>query len=140
IRSAREKWSRGYIATSKQSRLALAPSQAAGKTLQDTPAPNDPPQGPVSVLENASRHFTILGYGPNPTRDALSISYVVDQPTEVRIILVDSRGVEAFSTSAAMEHGLHSVVLDLHALGSGRYTLMIHAGADVVKTGIVVVR
>lgn len=140
VRSTRERWVKGYATASEQSSLGMAASQAPRKVNQDQPAPKDPPQGPVSVDEQSRQPLTILGYGPNPARDAFSISYVVDEPTNVRIVLVDNRGIEALSTAVAMEHGLHSIVLDLHTLATGRYTVVVHAGTLTVQTGIVVVR
>ena len=138
--SSAETWERGYVSMSGTSTLSRAGSPSSGKPNQDIPAPANPPQGSVGVNEDLNRGFTIVGYGPNPTSSALSLTYIVDEPSIVRITIVDVNGREITSTEPAVEHGLHSVVLDLKPRASGRYTIVIHSGAATVLTRIVVSR
>jgi len=139
-RPTSEVWIRGYYTNSQESALRPAAAAAPGKAIQDIPAPAEPSTGPVSVEENVVRELTILGYGPNPAHDALSLTYVVDRPTNIHFSVVDAQGVTVLSTPVSVEHGLRSVVLDLRPLSSGRYTVNIHANSGIVHTGIVVTR
>lgn len=140
VRPSNETWARGYYTLSQESALQVASASAPGKTIQDIPAPAEPPIGPVSVQEETVHVLTVLGYGPNPTRDALFISYVVEEANSVHFSVVDAQGAQVLTTTPLMEHGLRSVVLDLRPLAAGRYSVNIHTEKGVVHTGIVVAR
>ncbi|HLP27912.1 MAG TPA: alkaline phosphatase D family protein [Candidatus Didemnitutus sp.] len=140
VRPSNETWARGYFTMAQESALQVATAPAPGKSIQDLPAPAEPPIGPVSVQEETVHVLTVLGYGPNPTRDALFISYVVEEASSVHFSVVDAQGAQVLTTSPLMEHGLRSVVLDLRPLAAGRYSVNIHTEKGVVHTGIVVAR
>jgi len=136
----KERWARGFVQMSGPSVLEAATQASSGKLVQDLPAPPDPPGITSDVLEQALSIVKVLGYGPNPSGDALWLTYIVNSSTHVRIEIVDGQGIPVISTTLEEEQGLRSVVLSLKGFAQGRYTLRIVTDLEVVNTGIIIQR
>jgi alkaline phosphatase D len=129
---------RGYRSLSGTHQLQRSGSAAPGKSVQDVPAPNDPPIiTSVGETAHSPSSVTILSCGPNPTRDAYALSYVVSQPALVTIRIRDLRGSVVWSSSSATEHGLHSIVIGLADLPSGSYRLEVSDGNSTAGAGFI---
>ncbi len=140
-RPSAEQWVRGYATPAGTSALTRATAQAPGKSVQDVPTPLDPPSEPVSVEEvPVTAQSTILSYGPNPAHEAFSVTYLVREPSPVRVIVLDMAGNEVLATPVAKEHGLRSVVLDLRSLPSGTYRCVLLVGSERCSAGFIVHR
>jgi alkaline phosphatase D len=139
-RPTAQRWERGYRSLSGANQLQRTASFAANKSVQDVPAPNDPPVV-TSVSNDAQPRttaITILSCGPNPARDAYAFSYVVAQPSTITVTLRDVRGGIVWSSDAALEHGLNSLVISTSELAAGRYRLEVsdglnRAGVDLIR-------
>jgi hypothetical protein len=139
-RPTAQRWERGYRSLSGANQVQRTASSAANKIVQDTPAPNDPPVV-TSVSSDAQPRttaITILSCGPNPARDAYAFSYVVAQPSTITVTLRDVRGGIVWSSDAALEHGLNSLVISTSELAAGRYRLEVsdglnRAGVDLIR-------
>lgn len=139
-RPTTQRWERGYFCIDGTNQLQRSSAPARFKTFQDVPAPNDPPV--VTSVPNDGQAIasgiTILSCGPNPARDAYALSYVVAQPSRVTVTLRDVRGTIVWSSDAAVEHGLNSLVISTAELSSGRYRLEVtdglhRAGVDLIR-------
>lgn len=138
-RPTTQRWERGYRSLSGTSQLQRTSSSAPGKTIQDVPAPEDPPT--VTSVADDSRSgpspITILSCGPNPARDAYALSYVVAHPSTITISIRDLRGTAVWSSKPALEHGLNSLVISLADLPVGSYRLEVTDGEHRVGLNLV---
>lgn len=134
-----ERWVRGYQTTG-DGRLTLASQQASGKSVQDTPAPPDPPT-PTSVQEERPVDAFLMGFGPNPARDALYVSYISKTAVPVSVEIVDQQGsiVHRAEPSECFV-GLNSYMVDLRTLTSGSYHAVFHIGSTTISIPFVVTR
>ncbi len=129
-RPTTQRWERGYRSLSGRSQLERAVTAAPGKTVQDEPAPIDPPTM-TSVADKArsgTSPITVLSCGPNPARDAYALSYVVAQASTITVSIRDLRGTTVWSSAPALEHGLNSLIISLTELPAGSYRLDVTDG------------
>ncbi|MEY3386612.1 MAG: hypothetical protein RIR53_1423 [Bacteroidota bacterium] len=133
-----QRWERGYRSLTGTNLLGQTASAAPGKQAQDVPAPNDPPVV-TSVAEDRGRTspIVILSCGPNPAQDAFSVSYIVDRPLPVQLLIRDVMGSVAWQSGASLEHGLNSMVIDTQSLASGSYRLEITSGSFGTSTALI---
>ncbi len=78
--------------------------------------------------QHRDNHITVLGFGPNPARDAFAVSYVVDQPSTISVTIRDSRGAAIWTSSGSIELGLSSIVISTKDLANGRYIVELSDG------------
>ncbi len=138
-RPTTQRWERGYRSLSGTSQLERAATAAPAKTVQDEPAPNDPPTV-TSVADDArsgTSPITILSCGPNPARDAYALSYVVAQASTITVSIRDLRGATLWSSTPALEHGLNSLVISLVELPAGSYSIDVSDGQDRASISLV---
>lgn len=137
-RPTAQRWERGYYSLTGTNLLSMSRQPAAAKSVQDVPAPPDPPAVmSVNEQQRAPSPITILGCGPNPAHDAFSVSYIVDRPLPVMLTIRDVTGALVWQSMQAIEHGLSSMVIDTHALAAGSYRLEISSGAIVTSTVLI---
>ncbi|MFM8770879.1 MAG: alkaline phosphatase D family protein, partial [Candidatus Kapaibacterium sp.] len=138
-RPTAQRWERGYRSLSGMNQLQRTSSSAPAKSVQDVPAPNEPPV--VTSVQNEGQSstsaITILSCGPNPARDAYALSYVVSQPSTITVTLRDVRGTIVWSSDAAVEHGLNSMVISTAELAAGRYRLEVTDGMNRVGVDLI---
>lgn len=140
LRTSTERWIRGYQTTLNQSRLTLTSQPAAGKSMQEVPAPLDPPSRVLSVDEAEPSCITILGYGPLPSEHVLSISYVVGAATPVTYSITDVRGATRYTSSSMFEHGMRSIVLNVSDLPRGVYFITFTTSCGTTQFPVVLGR
>lgn len=134
-----ERWVKGYHTTG-DGRLTLATQQAAGKSVQDAPAPPDPPT-PTSVKEEAQRDVVLMGFGPNPATNALYVSYISNTATTISVEIADQQGsIVQRTSSTECFVGLNSYMIDLRTLTSGTYHAVFHVGSTNFTIPFVVTR
>ena len=128
-RPTSQRWERGYSSKAGSSRLTRTTMPAPLKPVQDVPAPAEPPTVSTTVREqHRDNHITVLGFGPNPARDAFAVSYVVDQPSTISVTIRDSRGAAIWTSSGSIELGLSSIVISTKDLANGRYIVELSDG------------
>jgi hypothetical protein len=82
-----------------------------------------------------------MGVGPQPARDLVYLSYHLAHDMHVSISIMDMQGAVIDRVFDAEETaGLHSVVINVQDLPSGRYELMLQTGTTPTRTAIVIVR
>jgi len=129
-RPTTQRWERGYRSMFGTSQLQRTSASAPGKTVQDVPAPNDPPTitSVTDDVRSETSPITILSCGPNPARDAYALSYVVALPSTITVAIRDLRGTTVWSSAPALEHGLNSLVISMTELPAGSYRLDVSDG------------
>ena len=79
---------------------------------------------PVSGITNLASAIRVY---PNPTRDKVTMQYILDENTPVHIAVFDMHGRIVFRKDKAMqENGLHHLELDLSDLTAGLYVIRVH--------------
>ena len=140
VRPSPERWVRSYVTQLNQSKLSSVSTVANGKLQQDVPAPLDPPSTILRVDDTPPSCVTILGYGPVPADHVMSISYVVSAPVMVSYVITDTRGVIVRTSSAALEHGMRSLVVEMTDLTQGMYTITVTSPCGIQHVPLVVRR
>lgn len=139
VRPSPQVWAKGYTVFSGASELTVATAPSAGKPVQDVPAPPYPPV-PTSVSD-APSPVTLLGIGPRPTSDVVYITYHLDVDTRIAIDIIDLQGAVVRRVHDAREHaGLHSLMIDVRDLSSGRYELVMETDAAPRRTAMIIQR
>lgn len=140
VRPSAEQYAAGYVTLAGTSALQRVTAPATGKAIQDVPAPPDPPL-PTSVGQTEPAPCTIMGVGPQPARDLVYLSYHLAHDMHVSVSIMDMQGAVIDRVFDAEETaGLHSVVINVQDLPSGRYGLMLQTGTTPTRTAIVIVR
>lgn len=140
LRSASEKWVRGFITELNASALVPTTTPSSGKVTQEIPAPLDPPSTILSVPDERPSCITILGYGPLPSDDVLSVSYVVAHEILVSYTVQDARGALRRNGSSMLEHGLRSIAIDVSDLPRGVYFITLVSVCGSTQIPVVVGR
>ena len=138
VRPSAEKFAVGFQTPAGSSQLQRATSAAPGKPVQDIPAPPLPPTA-TSVIEEQT--CTIMGVGPNPTSDVVYLSYHLVADVSVNVSIISVQGAVVRQVHQAAETaGLHSLMIDVSDLPSGRYEVVLQAGNLPSRTAMVIVR
>ncbi|CAH1001263.1 hypothetical protein LEM8419_02162 [Neolewinella maritima] len=123
-RSLSETFGQGLSSPAGGHHLTIQAAPASGKTVQDAPAPADPP-GLISAV-SAPSDLTVLALSPNPTAGRLNLQYAVKQAGEVRISVIDAGGREVQELQRGRQPvGLYSLRADLRELAAGAYLLRV---------------
>jgi hypothetical protein len=70
----------------------------------------------------------------------MSISYVVSAPAMVSYVITDTRGVIVRTSTAALEHGMRSLVVEMTDLTQGMYTITVTSPCGIQHVPLVVRR
>jgi alkaline phosphatase D len=141
--SSKESWVKG-LSTIGDGLLSEQTQPAAGKSAQDEPAPTDPPI--VSSVQDdmlpavSEQSVVVVGFGPVPSHGSLYLSYASQAPGTLQYRLVSPMGAVVMQGSTAMFAGLNSMILDLHAVSSGAYSIVLESGTSIVSFPIVLQR
>ncbi len=140
VRPSPERWVRGYSTLRDQSLLTRVASASQEKPQQDVPAPVDPPSSVLRVDESEPSCITVLGYGPLPVEQVLSINYVVAEAAPVEYVITDLRGNSISTSSSILEHGMRSIAVDVSRVPQGVYTLTLSSPCGQQRIPFVVRR
>ena len=138
-RSEGEAWAQGQRTTGGGV-LTTADEEAPGKSVQDTPAPPDPPAVVSVSEEGVADGFVVIGYGPNPTSEGMYVSFTSEQSREITYQVIDVAGSVVASFSRDAFAGLNSTLIDLRGVSSGQYTLVMTTETTMRSIPIVVQR
>jgi len=139
VRPSAETFAVGLQSPVGTSRLQRVTTPAPGKPIQDVPAPPNPPVTTSVVTETATA--TVMGVGPNPSSDLVYLSYHLAADVRVTITIISPEGAVIRQAHDAVETaGLHSLVVNVADLPSGRYELVMQAGNQPSHTAMVIVR
>lgn len=139
VRPSPESFATGLQTPSGTSRLQRVQSPAPGKPVQDVPAPPDPPRATSAPYEPTTA--TVMGIGPNPTADVVYLSYHLAADVQVTVSIISVKGAVVRQVHNAVETaGLHSLMMDVSDLPSGRYEVVLQAGKQPQRTAMVIVR
>ncbi len=133
-----ESFSSGWYSRDGENYLNEAAAPSAGKEVQDTPAPNDPPlANSTEALENG-RVFALLGLYPNPFSDRTTLHYSLTESTDLRIDLYDANGRMVRNLiDRELLPGVFNLQLDAQDLPEGTYFYRIQAGAQQMTAKVV---
>ncbi len=122
--STEERFAAGFTKIAGSNQLLPAPAPAAGKSLQDVPAPADPPRQPNAISTPPA--VTVLALSPNPVRDALQLQYALRSGGHVSISLLDGSGRTLRTLRELLQPaGIYSLTASLGDLPIGSYYLRI---------------
>lgn len=113
-----------------ENRLQNSSEESEPKSIQDTPAPANPP-GLVNT-KNLSKNkspFTVLGLYPNPFKDYQFLHYSLNKNSNVQISLLNQKGqivIELLNTNQPA--GVYSFDLKNVDLANGSYFWKIQTG------------
>lgn len=88
------------------------------------------PESGITSMASATRVY------PNPTRDKVTLQYILDENTPVHIAVYDMQGRNVLRKDKAMqENGLHHLELDLSDLKAGLYVIQFrtYRGVETFK-------
>jgi hypothetical protein len=103
-------------------------SEAGGKRLIGGVGVNAPP--------------TIVAIAPNPARDEVEVRYTLPTEGEVRLVVLDARGMEVMALvgDERQQAGEYSIRRAVTGLPSGNYTLRLTLGGRSVSHNLTIVR
>lgn len=80
-----------------------------------------------------------LNLYPNPARDELNISFNTENPTPVRILIIDNNGKTCYDQqlSEMRMQGVHTIKTDLSRLTSGVYTVIFVTDSAVISKKLI---
>ena len=82
-----------------------------------------------------------MSVGPQPATDLVYMTYHLAHDMHVSVSIVSMQGAVTERVFDADETaGLHSVVINVQDLPSGRYELVMQAGTKTSRSSIVIVR
>ncbi|MBL7997101.1 MAG: alkaline phosphatase D family protein [Candidatus Kapabacteria bacterium] len=139
LKTSVERFAKGLLTQSGESRLQNAATPASPKAQQQIPAPPFPPAFIVSVNnanESETSDIVLLSLYPAPASSLIAMNYSLASAQNLHIALYDIRGREvATILDGRRDAGMHSLVADCSALASGTYVLRILGnGASVTRT------
>ena len=126
-----ENYGQGLYTDADTTHLQFAAGPAAPKTIQDSPAPADPP-GTTSTSSSV-RDLRVLSVFPNPAGDFVHIQFGVRTPGRISIDLIDITGrVLLPGRERRYGAGLYTHRVRTAELPPGTYFLRIETAEEVV--------
>jgi alkaline phosphatase D len=118
-----ESFSAAYFTQNGSNHLQPAANAGAPKTVQDIPAPDNPPRTTTPVREAVDGNdLVILSSFPNPAATYHQLHYALNHSGYLRISLLDANGRQIRSLlDDRMPAGLFSLRTDLNGLPAGSY-------------------
>ncbi|MCB0632428.1 MAG: alkaline phosphatase D family protein [Saprospiraceae bacterium] len=118
-----EAFGAAYYTQAGSNHLQQATSASGPKSMQDVPAPTNPPRATTPVLEAVrSNELVILSSFPNPTGNYHRLHYALNHSGQLQILLLDTNGRQIRTLlDEQMPAGLFSLRTDLNGLAAGTY-------------------
>lgn len=111
--------------------------------LVDPDKPFNPAAGSTSISDPEARpeQFRLFQNHPNPVMDSTTIGFALDEPSPVRLSLVDLLGREVrILVNDVRSAGPHEVRLDARGLPSGSYTYVLETPSGSVTRQMALIR
>ncbi len=131
----------GFFSLLGENHLQAAEAASREKTVQDEPAPNDPPM--VTNVEEIEvlPSFSLLGVYPNPFRDTNTIHFSLTETRMVNISLYDAAGqLVRIVKNEEMTPGTYTTIINGRDLPEGAYLYRFQIGDQVHTTKVVVAK
>ncbi len=137
-----EAFHEGWYTTDGDNHLQQATAPSAPKAMQDTPAPNDPPQLANAVdAPDSYRKFALLALYPNPFKQQNTLHYSLAERARVQIGLFDAKGqLVRQLLDETLQPGVFSLQASADGLAEGTYFYRITVGGEVYTAKVMVQR
>ncbi|HMQ50290.1 MAG TPA: alkaline phosphatase D family protein [Saprospiraceae bacterium] len=134
-----ESFDQGWKTADGENHLTQAPTPSAPKPVQDTPAPNDPPQTGSGTKGNlGEKNFALLSIYPNPTQQNQTLHFSLTAKEKVEIKLYNASGelVKTF-LNQELHPGIFSLLVDGSELPKGTYIYQIRVGNSAYSAKVI---
>ncbi|MGB0930436.1 MAG: alkaline phosphatase D family protein [Chitinophagales bacterium] len=138
VPDANENFEGGWFSIDGENHISPRTTPSPPKTIQDIPAPPDPPM--ITDIEGNdafNRDLVILSLYPNPSSDFCLVNYVLSSPQTLQIQLLDLQGKVVREVLKEKQGvGNYALSLELKDLEVGVYYLKIKGGGNMISREI----
>lgn len=124
--SNQESFGAAYYTLDGENKLQQSATESAEKTIQDIPAPLNPP-ATSSTLEITDKNITALSLFPNPVSDNLNITVGINKASEVNISILNMNGelVKTLGRHMIDHSGIFTLPINIQELSDGQYLIQL---------------
>ncbi len=135
-----EAFGTGVFTADGQNHLQIAAGATPAKTIQDIPAPTNPPLF-NSGLESVKKQAIILSCYPNPASGQVFLQFGIQQQVRFGVKVYDLSGRLALKglDSRQFAPGVYNLVLPLNGITAGNYIVRLEGDTGVLATQQIVV-
>lgn len=129
----------GWKTADGENHLTQAAAPSVPKPVQDTPAPNDPPQtGSSTKSDESAKNFALLSLYPNPSQRNQTLHFSLTEKEQVEITLYQASG-EFVRTllNQELQAGIFSLLVDGSDLPKGAYIYQIRVGKAAYSAKVI---
>ena len=135
-----ESFGEGWFTADTENHLQVSEAPSEEKTIQDIPAPNDPPAIINEVMggEKELLPFAVLGVYPNPFEETNTLHYSLAKTSNVKVELIDQHGHQLQNLlDAQLKAGIYSLQLNANGLPAGIYYYRFMADGSVQNVKLI---
>lgn len=139
--SSIESFGQAWYTDNGQNHLKRANAASALKTIQQIPAPVNPPNIGIVGLEEHSKeeNVTVLGIYPNPANFQFFVQFSLSKSEEIRLDLFDLSGKYIKNlNNSKLDKGVYNLSFNKNDLPSGIYFLRFTSESSVISKKIVI--